>query len=160
MNVQLAFGLSVLLSFIASGIVGALYVWPRVRLAGREDGLLALVIPHMFRFVGLSFLIPGVVAPGLPAEFTHPAAYGDLVASLLALASFLALRARFAWALVLVWALNLWGATDLLFAIYQGQIGVGIDASMFGAAFFIPTVFVPMLLVSHALMFLLLLRRS
>jgi hypothetical protein len=42
--------------------------------------------------------------------------------------------------------------------MYQGQIGVGIDPSMLGAAFFIPTVVVPMLLVSHALMFMLLLR--
>jgi hypothetical protein len=81
MSVQLAFGLSVLLGFVASGIVGALYVWPRVRLSRREDALLALVIPHMFRFVGLSFLVPGVVAPGLPAAFTHPAAFGDLFAT-------------------------------------------------------------------------------
>jgi hypothetical protein len=159
MSVQLAFGLSVLVGLVASAIVAALYVWPRVRLLNREDALLPLVVPHMFRFAGLSFLVPGVVAEGLPAAFARPAAYGDLVASLLAFVAVFALSRRVPWALAAVWVLNLWGTADLLFAIYQGQIGVGIDPSMLGATFFIPTVVVPMLLVSHALMFMLLLRR-
>ena len=36
------------------------------------------MILHSFRFVGLSFLIPGVVSPDLPVAFAAPAAYGDL----------------------------------------------------------------------------------
>ena len=47
------------------------------------------------------------------------------------------------------------GATDLLFAFYQG-IRVDIDAGMLGAAFFIPTAVVPALLVTHGLIFWLL----
>jgi hypothetical protein len=74
MSVQMAFGLSVLLSFIAFGLVGALYVWPWARLQSREDALVPLVALHAFRFIGLSFLVPGVVSPELPASFTEPAA--------------------------------------------------------------------------------------
>jgi hypothetical protein len=42
---------------------------------------------------------------------------------------------------------------DLLFAFYQGLFGVGLDASMLGAAFFIPTAVVPPLLITHGLAF-------
>jgi len=63
MNSETLFGLSILMSFIASGIVMKLYIWPRLRVMRREDALIPLVIPHTFRFVGLSFLIPGSYPP-------------------------------------------------------------------------------------------------
>ncbi len=68
------------------------------------------------------------------------------------------LSRRVAGALTVVWAFNIWGSADLLFAIYQGLIGVGVEPGMLGAAFFIPTVIVPFLLVTHVLIFMLLLR--
>jgi hypothetical protein len=79
MTAEALFGLSVLMSFIAFGIVTKLYIWPRLRVMRREDALIPLVVPHTFRFVGLSFLVPGVVSPSLSAVFVLPAAYGDLV---------------------------------------------------------------------------------
>jgi hypothetical protein len=57
-----------------------------------------------------------------------------------------------------VWLFNVWGTADLLNAIYQGQIGVHIGPESLGAAFFIPTVIVPALLVTHGLSFWVLLR--
>jgi hypothetical protein len=42
---------------------------------------------HSFRFIGLAFLVPGVVAPDLPSAFARSAAYGDIVAATLALIS-------------------------------------------------------------------------
>lgn len=160
MTVAALFGLSVLLCFIAFGIVTAIYIWPRLRGMRREDALVPLVIPHTFRFVGLSFLVPGVVSPSLPPAFAVPAAYGDLGAAVLAIAATLALVARMSWAIPLVWVFNIWGTADLLDALYQGQIGARIGPGSLGAAFFIPTVIVPPLLVTHALIFRLLLRRK
>jgi hypothetical protein len=78
------FGLSVLMNFVASGIVTKLYIWPRLRIARREEALIPLIVPHTFRFVGLSFLIPGVVSSSLSPDFAIPAAYGDLGAAILA----------------------------------------------------------------------------
>jgi hypothetical protein len=158
MNIAALFGLSVLMSFLAYGIVTKLYVLPRLRVMPREDALTALVVPHTFRFVGLSFLVPGVVSPSLPAEFAAPAAYGDLVAAILAVIATLALRARVPWAIAIVWVFNVWGTLDLLNAIYNGQIGVQIDVRSLGAAFYIPTVIVPALLILHGLIFWILLR--
>jgi hypothetical protein len=133
-------------------------VWPRLRLLSRADALLRLVIPHTFRFLGLSFLVPGVVSPSLSPAFAAPAAYGDLVAAALADIAALALVARVSWGTRIVWVLNVWGTIDLLRAVYEGQIGVGIDPGSLGATFFIPTVVVLLLLVTHALMFWVLLR--
>ncbi len=158
MDVRAVFGLSVLMSFLAFGVVTTLYIWPRLRGLDRCAALVALVVPHTFRFVGLSFLVPGVVSPSLPPAFAAPAAYGDLVAAVLALAATLALSRRASWAIGLVWLFNLWGAADLLFAVYQGQVGVRIGPGALGAAFFIPTTVVPPLLVTHGLIFWLLVR--
>ena len=160
MTSEALLGLSVLMNFVASGIVTRLYIWPRLRAMSREEALLPLVVPHMFRFVGLSFLVPGVVSASLSADFARPAAYGDLAAALLAFIAVFALSARVSWALPIVWVFNLWGTIDLLNAFYQAQIGVRISVGSLGAAFFIPTVLVPPLLVTHALIFSLLLRRS
>jgi hypothetical protein len=158
MSVDALFGLSVLLNFLAFGIVTKLYIWPSLRAKRQEDALIALLVPHTFRFVGLSFLVPGVVSPSLPSAFAIPVAYGDLVAAILAVVATLALSAHAALAIPIVWVFNLWGAADLLYAIYLGQISVGIGPGSLGAAFYIPTLVVPPLLVTHGLILWLLLR--
>ena len=89
---QTLFGLSVAFSFVAWSLVTRDFVWPALNGRSRADALRPLLILHSFRFVGLSFLIPGVVSPDLPIAFAGPAAYGDLVAMLLALLAFAALR--------------------------------------------------------------------
>jgi hypothetical protein len=80
------FGASVVFGLLAWGIVAARYIWPHLRDRRRIEALRPLLILHSFRFVGLAFLVPGVVAPELPAAFARPAAYGDLIAAALALA--------------------------------------------------------------------------
>jgi len=67
---QALFGISVALGFLAWGIVAARYLWPYLRSQPRVDALRALLILHSFRFIGLAFLIPGVVAPDLSAART------------------------------------------------------------------------------------------
>jgi len=158
MTVEALFGLSVLMNFVAFGLATGLYIWPRVRTSRREDALTALLVPHTFRFVGLSFLVPGVVAASLPSAFAAPAAYGDLIAALLAMAAIFALARRVSWAIPLVWLFNVWGAGDLLNAFYQAQIRVGIGPGALGAAFYVPTLVVPPLLVIHGLIFALLIQ--
>jgi hypothetical protein len=160
MTVQAVFGLSIAMCFLAFGMVTTRYLWPWLRVVRREDALIALSVPHTFRFIGLSLLVPGVVSPSLSPAFAAPAAYGDLVAAFLAIVATFALSARANWAIPITWLFNLWGAADLLNAVYQGQIGVQIGPGSLDAAFFIPTVLVPPLLVTHALMFWLLIRRK
>ena len=152
---QALFGISVALGFLAWGIVAARYLWPYLRSQPRIDALRPLLVLHSFRFVGLAFLVPGVVAPELSAAFARPAAYGDLIAAVLALLALASLQRS--WGMPLVWVFNLWGTADLLYAFYQGN-SVGFAPGQLGAAHFIPTVVVPLLLITHGLMFRLLLQ--
>ncbi len=160
MNPLALFGLSALASFVSSAIAASLFVWPRLQNTEPRRALTALVAPHMFlRFIGLSLLVPGVVSPLLPAGFATAAAYGDLVAGVLAIVSTIALVNRSRWAIASVWLFNIWGTADFLFAFYQGPHG-GLQPGMLGAAFFIVTAIVPPLLVTHILTFVVLARRQ
>jgi hypothetical protein len=153
---QILFGVSVAFGFIAWTIVAVQYMWPYLRDGTRPEALRPLLVLHGFRFVGLSFLIPGVVAPDLSPAFAMPAAVGDIVAAILALLALWALPSGLG--ILLAWIFNIWGTADLLFAFYQGN-QVGFLAGQLGAAYYIPTVLVPLLLVTHVLMFRILLRR-
>jgi hypothetical protein len=157
MEPRAVFGISVLLGLVVWGMIGARDIWPALRRRPRAEALRPLLLLHAFRFVGLAFLVPGVVAPDLPAGFARPAAYGDLATSILALLAIAALGRRPG--TMLVWVFNVVGTVDLLNAFYQGnRLGVGITPGLQGAAYFIPTVLVPLLLVTHVLVFCILLR--
>lgn len=149
------FGISVAFGFLAWGLFTAYAVWPEMRSRPRLDALRPLLILHSFRFVGLSFLIPGVVSPDLPAAFAFDAAYGDIVATILALLALAMLRTSLG--IFLVWIFNVWGTGDLLNAFYQGNAG-GLLPGQLGAAYFIPTAIVPFALITHGLVFWILLR--
>ena len=149
------FGISIIFSFVAWGILTAHFIWPELRDRSHVDALRPLLTLHAFRFIGLSFLIPGVVSPNLPAAFAVSAAYGDIVAAILALLSLAAIRSSVG--IPLVWVFNIWGSADLLNAFYRANVA-GLLPGELGAAFYIPTAIVPLLLITHALMFRLLLR--
>jgi hypothetical protein len=157
MQPQMAFLISVIFGLVAWSIVAARYVWPDLRGRSRAEALRPILLLHAFRFVGLAFLVPGVVSPDLPDAFARPAAYGDLATAVLALFAGACLGTRAG--VPLVWVFNTVGAVDLLNAFYQAnRLGVGINPGLQGAAYFIPAVLVPLLLVTHVLVFRILLR--
>jgi hypothetical protein len=150
MSPQLCFFASIALSVAAWAIVAARYLWPKLRVLDRDEALRPILALHSFRFIGLAFLVPGVVSPDLPSAFAQSAAYGDLVAAALALLSLASLRS--AAGVAIVWLFNLWGTADLFDAFYQAN-RAGLTAGQLGATYFIPTLVVPLLLVTHGLAF-------
>jgi len=154
---QLCFFASVTFSFIAWSVVATTFIWPRLRSMHTADALRPILILHSFRFLGLAFLVPGVVSPDLPAAFARPDAYGDIVAASLALLSLALLKTRAG--LPAVWIFNLWGTADLVSAFYHGN-RIGLVPGQLGAAYFIPTLVVPLLLITHLLAFRILLRHG
>ena len=157
MTPQICFFVSIAFSFIAWGIVTARYIWPELRLCQRAEALRPLLILHSFRFIGLAFLVPGVVSADLPSAFAHSAAYGDIIAATLALLA-LAAPPRGA-GVVIAWIFNLWGSADLLNAFYQAN-HAGLLAGQLGATYFIPTLVVPLLQITHGLAFRILLQHQ
>jgi len=157
MQSQLFFFVSIAFSCIAWGIVAARYIWPELRLRQPAEALRPLLILHSFRFIGLAFLVPGVVSPDLPSAFAQSAAYGDIIAAILALLALISLPT--ASGIVITWIFNVWGTADLFNAFYQAN-HAGIAAGQLGSSYFIPTFIVPLLLITHGLGFRILLRHE
>ena len=105
---------NLLLSTLVFWIGARLYVLPRLPDLKPRSVLLPILLLHSLRHLGLMFLAPGAVYPGLPSEFAYPAAFGDLVAAVLALVAIPAVAMNWKSARVLVWIFNIEGTLDLI----------------------------------------------
>ena len=156
MPFPILFGISVAFGLAAWGAVTWQYLWPALRERPSPENLKPILLLHGFRFLGLAFLVPGVVSAELPAAFARPAAYGDFLTAVLALLALATLGSRTG--TVMSWVFNLIGTADLLFAFYLGgRIALPSTPGLLGAGFFILTAYVPLLLVTHGLAFRMLL---
>jgi hypothetical protein len=137
--------------------VGA-YVLPWLKSVDRVEAQRAIATLHSFRFFGLVFILPGVVGPNLPAGFAAFAAYGDFASGLLAILALLTISVRPLFWLFVV-AFNLVGAADIVVDYYHGvQAGLPALAGELGAAYAIPILYVPLLMITHFVAFYLLAR--
>src|SRR5579859_241715 len=151
------FGISVTISFVAWGSVAWHYIWPALRERPSPQNLKPILLLHAFRFLGLAFVVPGVVSPELSPTFARSVGYGDFIAAILALFALAALGTQTG--TVLTWVFNIFGTADLLFAFYQGsRIALPDTPGLLGAGYFILMAFVPLLLITHGLAFRMLLR--
>src|SRR5438270_8081110 len=108
----------------------------------------AIATLHSFRFFGLVFILPGVVGPNVPAQFATFAAYWDLATGVLAILALLTVRTRPLFWLFVV-AFNLVGVVDLILDYYHAtMVGVPAIAGQFGAAYAIPIIYVPLLMIT------------
>lgn len=148
MDTLAIFGLQFILSLVVFGLLAKWYVLPRLAQYSTRQALMPLLIPHALRHLGLAFLVPGLVVQPLPSSFANAAAYGDLLSGLLALLAMVALRARWGLALGLVWMFNIVGTVDLLNALRQAEVVPNL-----GTTWYIPTFVVPILLVTHVMIF-------
>lgn len=149
---QLGFLLtSITMGFIGWGIIVKVWIIPWLKAKPFHEALALMTVPHVFRYVGLSFLITGVTNSSLDLRFANPAAYGDLTAAILALASVWALLTKSRVSIPIVWLFNVVGFIDFLIAIMQGLRYT--QPTEMGATYFIPIVVVPFLFVSHLVIF-------
>ncbi len=155
MDMLAIFGLQVFLSLVLYGLLANWFLAPWLKEKTQSQALFWLTLPHATRHVGMVFLVPGVVSPSLPSSFAVAAGYGDLAAGVLALLVLIGLRSRRAGIMALVWLFNIVGTVDLLNALRQAQ-----DVPHLGAAWYIPTFWVPVLLVTHFMIFGRLIRKA
>lgn len=155
MNPQIIFVLQLGLSLLVFSLLAKWMLAPWLVNKSQPEALFWLTLPHVFRYIGMVFLVPGVVAQTLPDYFAIPAGYGDLLTSVLALLVLILLRIKLKGVMVLVWFFNVVGTIDLLNALRHVDV-----VENFGAAWYIPTLFVPLLLVTHFMIFARLLRRK
>ena len=144
---------NLVLSTFVFWVAARIYVIPNLTRWSPQAVLVPILLLHSFRHLGLMFLAPGGVYPGVPPQFAYPAAFGDLIAAALAMAAILAGTPRW-----LVWVFNIVGTVDLLSAI---TLATAYDAAAFmGPAYWIPAFWVPALLVTHYLTFVVLKERK
>jgi hypothetical protein len=156
MPIDLILLTSITFSLVSWSLIMRWYVHPRLKQYSLEQAIEPLLLLHSFRYVGLMFLIPGVTTEILDSRFSEPAAYGDLIAAVLAFIALAAIRLKLSWALAAVWVFNIWGMIDLLNAVARGILFV--PNGHFGAAYWIPATLVPVLLVTHVYIFILLVK--
>jgi hypothetical protein len=144
------FQIQLVLGYVACLLCFATYAMPKLRSMERFEAHRVFATIHSFRFFGLVFLIPGVVGAGLPAGFAAFAAYGDFATGVLALLALLSAKIRpLFWSFVV--AFNVAGATDIIVDYYHAiRLGLPAVAGQLGAAYVIPIIYVPMLMITHA----------
>ncbi len=149
MSPQIIFPVHLALGYVACLLCFGVYVLPRLKSMERIEAQRVIATFHSFRFFGLVFILPGVVGPNLPAGFATFAAYGDFAAGVLALSALLAVRVRpLFWLFVVTF--NLVGAVDILVDYYHAiHVGLPALAGQLGAAYAIPILYVPMLMITH-----------
>ena len=150
MRAQICFFVSIAFSFVAWGVVTASLILPELRRRGRYEALRPLLMFHSFRFVGLAFLVPGVVSPDLPAAVRRRRR----------LWRYRRRGARFVNAGVAAW--QAWHRRGLgIQSVGQRRYhprqlrrhSLRRPAGQLGAAYFLPTFIVPLFLITHGLMF-------
>jgi hypothetical protein len=153
MSPATVFQIHLVLGYVPWLLCFAAYVWPWLRSLDPVEAHRAIAALHSFRFFGLVFLVPGVVGAGLPAGFAAFAAYGDFTTGLLAMLALLTVRMRsLFWSFVV--AFNVVGASDILIDYYHGnQVGLPALAGQLGAAYAIPIIYVPLLMITHVVAF-------
>ena len=147
---------NLLFSTLVYWVAARIYVLPRLRTLHPSAVLLTILLLHSMRHLGLMFLAPGGVYAGMPARFAYPAAFGDLLAAVLALVAIPAVLKNARAALPLVWLFNVEGTVDLFNAIALATIYGA--APYMGAAYWIPAFWVPALLVTQYITFEVLLK--
>lgn len=152
MNSVAIFWMQLFASVFVFSTITAWYVWPAlVKLPG-NSALTALLFVHVFRYVGMTELVTGMIDPSLPREFVASAAYGDLLEAALALVSIFALRSNLRFALPLVWVANTWGFIDLLNGV-RGVLQLNVPSFNLSTLWYIYTFYAPIVLISHLVIF-------
>ena len=100
--------------------------------------------------------MPGVVNPGLNPAWAIPAAFGDFIAAVLAFIT-LAFTTNTSFRPFL-WVFNILGFADLLIAFVDGPRYNILP--FLGPAYYIVVIYVPILLLTHLMVFRLLLKNK
>ena len=156
MEATILFAISVLTSLIVWNKISKKYLWLPFKDLELKKAVQPILFLHSFRFAGLSFLVPGVVNAGLNPTWAMPAAFGDFTAAILAFITLSLINSTSF--RPLLWVFNILGFADLIVAFIDGpRYGI---LPFLGAGYFIVILYVPLLLLTHLMVFRLLLKNK
>lgn len=139
------------LSIIIFSLLGIWYVNPKLSKLPLEKILIPLLWTHTLRYIALVLFLPGQVSPDFPRGILSIIAYGDFITALLSLFAILMLKYRIFGALIMVWIFNFVSVIDII-----NSIGMAIGARVYniplGFTYIIVAFYVPLLVVTQAMM--------
>ncbi len=138
-----------IMSILVFTLLAKWVVYPWLLKKEFKIALLILIAPHTLRHIGLTFLVPSVTDPAIPQDFALSTAFGDFTAAILAILALFALRHSWKLTIPLLWVFNLEGFLDLVYALSQAEA-----VPTLAGTWYIPTFIVPLLLVSHIMIFI------
>jgi hypothetical protein len=144
--------MQILGSVFVLALIAVWYVWPVLTQRSRNAALIPLLFIHVFRYVGMTLLVTDIIDQALPKDYINSAAYCDLLAAALALASIFALRNGWRVAIPLVWVFRLWGFLDLLNGL-RGVLQANVPSFNLGTIWYIYTFYAPLVILSHLMIF-------
>ena len=158
MNTFFFIPLSLTLGLVIFGLASKWYYWPWAMRVTFKEAVTPILLINATRYIGLGFLVPGVVSPDLNPLFAQAAAYGDLAAACLALIALCLVRLELPGAVAALWIFNIEGFLDFLDALGLGL--TSIKPEQLQGVYYIPTLVVPLLMVSEIVLFVLLVKRG
>ena len=150
MELKAALGLSQLLSLVVFIAIARWYVTPWLKTLDRATALVALIWPHVFRYVALQAYSAQRAGFPISDDGVRRIVYGDVGGMIIAFAAIVALRHQLRTALPLVWLLVVTTMIDTVL-----NVADGISENLFGAAtnvtWMVVSFYVPLLMVSLGL---------
>ena len=138
---------NVVLSTIIFNFAYRWFLKPALPQLKPEIVLVPMLLLHSLRHLGLMFLTTGVTSPNMPQQFALPAAAGDFISGLLALTAAILVQRKHRFSVPMVWVFTAVGLADFISAITLSRIYSAGD--FLGGAYWIPSFWVPLLIVGH-----------
>ena len=149
------------LGIIACSVLVRLYFTSALEKFGFKRVLTFLLTIHLFRYVGSTVLVSEIADPNLPRAFAVQIAYGDIISGILAIVAIFWIIRKEENSLLPVWLFNSIGLLDLLNMMVQStMIGLTGVSYNLGATWFVVTVYVPVLIISHLVIFWMLFKKG
>ncbi len=131
-------------------IFSAAYQWLLKPLLPRIEPkmvLIPILLLHAMRHLGLMFLTTGVTSSAMPPQFAVPAAAGDFLSGTLAFIAAFLIHRKSTLAMPVTWVFTVVGIADFAMAVVLSRLYNAAD--FMGGSYWIPSFWVPMLIVGH-----------
>ncbi|WP_350292662.1 hypothetical protein [uncultured Croceitalea sp.] len=152
MNITQIFLTQLFTAYAVWLVLSIFLIVPKLNQLSKKTLLILLVIPQMFRYIGVSVAAsPVVTSKNIPIELAQHIAIGDWLTAVCAVIAFILLNTNSKLAITSVWILNIIGFADQIMTMTRAtEAGL---ANYMDAAWYVPTVLLPIMTVSHILIF-------
>ena len=141
-----------MISCVLFYIVANIYIIPKLHTWSIKKIITPLLLLNCLRHLWLMFIAWGVVLPWMPIEFSYPASWWDFLSAILAFIALYCIYYKEKYSKLSVQIFNIIWFLDFIMAI---TLSVLYKAWLFmWWSYRIPSFWVPMLLVSHYIIFL------